>query len=90
MAFQRGTLTWSFSLLLVRIIDVKMSGKASLGRLSKRRLNLATAGTDISNISTNYKGRKNSFLIKLGIICEFKKSNCHTGLSLGHKESLCF
>lgn len=59
-------------MLLVRIIEVRMSGKASLGRLSKRRRNLATAGTDISNISTNYK-EKEVFLMKSGIIYEFKK-----------------
>ena len=55
-----------------------MSGNASLGRLSKRRLNLATAGTDISNISTNYK-EKEVFLMKFGIICEFKMSSCYIG-----------
>lgn len=65
-----------------------MSGKASLGRLSKRRLSLATAGTDISNISTNYK-EKEVFLMKSGIICEIKKSDCYTGLIFG-PQSLCF
>lgn len=69
-------------MLLVRIIEVRMSGKASLGRLSKRRLNLATAGTDISNISTNYKEKK-VFLMKSGIICEFRKQDCYIGLMFG-------
>lgn len=50
--------TCSFSLFEVRIMEATTSGRVSLGRLSNRRLNLATTGTDMSNIPTNYKQRE--------------------------------
>lgn len=37
-------------------MEATISGRVSLGRLSKRRLNLATTGTDMSNIPNNYIG----------------------------------
>lgn len=50
--------TCSFSLLDVRIMEATTSGSVSRGRLSNRRLNLATAGTDMSNIPNNYKHKQ--------------------------------
>lgn len=35
-------------------MEATTSGRVSLGRLSNRRLNLATTGTDMSNIPNNY------------------------------------
>lgn len=70
-----GGCTCSFSLSLVRMMAVRMSGRASLGRLSKRRLSLATAGMDMSNMSTSYKGQAHASEI---LHCfALKKLDCH-------------
>lgn len=49
--------TCSFSLLEVRIMEARTSGRVSLGRLSNRRRSLATTGTDMSNIPTSWTKR---------------------------------
>ena len=46
--------TCSFSLFELRIMEDTTSGRVSLGRLSNRRFSLATTGTDMSSMSTNY------------------------------------
>lgn len=58
-------LTWSFSLFEVRIMEATTSGRVSLGRLSNRRLNLATTGTDMSNIPNSYTHIMTSYWISL-------------------------
>lgn len=50
--------TCSFSLLEVRIMEATTSGRVSLGKLSSSRLNLATTGTDVSNMPNNYRERE--------------------------------
>lgn len=64
--------TCSFSWLVVRMIEVRISGRASLGRLSRRRRSFATAGTDISSISTSYN-TQGTTLMATGFLLELSQ-----------------